>query len=167
LNYMNILQNLKQVKGIGIHYVVDFVRSMMGFLFNVKYKESNKTDFLNYPDLSIFELVALMQVRNPFCLILYTLHWIRNPSYFWQSPQHNECLFLEEIENIMKTILLMFYNSVKLKFFPGKYDITQHNTIWICRNFTIICFHGISIDFWISHFDASKKSALFDSLYFT
>ena len=31
LNYMNILQNLKQVKGIGIHYVKDFVRSMMGF----------------------------------------------------------------------------------------------------------------------------------------
>ena len=26
---------------------------------------------------------------------------------------------------------------------------------------------SISIDFWISHFDASKKSALFDSLYFT
>ena len=46
LNYMNILQNLKQVKGIGIHYVVDFVRSMMCFLFYVKYKESNKTDFL-------------------------------------------------------------------------------------------------------------------------
>ena len=53
---------------------------------------------------------------------------------------------IEEIENIMKTILLMFYNSVKLKFFPGKYDITQHNTIWICRNFTIICFHGIYMD---------------------
>jgi hypothetical protein len=46
----------------------------------------------------------------------------------------------------MKTILLMFYNSVKLKSFPGKYDITQHNTIWIFRNFTNIFFHGIYMD---------------------
>jgi hypothetical protein len=39
----------------------------------------------NFPDSTIFELIALMQVQIVFCLILDTLHNIRNPSYSWQN----------------------------------------------------------------------------------
>jgi hypothetical protein len=46
----------------------------------------------------------------------------------------------EEIENIMKEILPMFYSSVKLKSLPGNYDIAQQNTVWIFRNLTNIFF---------------------------
>ena len=46
LNFVNILQNLKKVKGVIIHYVKYLLRSMIGFLYYAKYKESNKTDFL-------------------------------------------------------------------------------------------------------------------------
>jgi hypothetical protein len=42
MNYVNIQQNLKQVKGVAIHYIKYLVRSMPGFLFYVKFKESNK-----------------------------------------------------------------------------------------------------------------------------
>ena len=35
----------------------------------------------------------------------------------------------EEIENTIKTILSMFYSSVKLKSLPGNYDITQQNPV--------------------------------------
>jgi hypothetical protein len=43
LKYVNILQTLQNVKGVSIHYVKYLVRSMMGFLYYAKYKESNKT----------------------------------------------------------------------------------------------------------------------------
>jgi len=46
LNYVNIQQNLKKEKGVAIEYAKYFVRSMLGFLYYVKYKESNKTDVL-------------------------------------------------------------------------------------------------------------------------
>jgi len=46
LKYMSIPQNCKKVKGVSIHYVKYLVRSMIGFLYYVKYKESNKTYFL-------------------------------------------------------------------------------------------------------------------------
>ena len=46
MNYVNIQQNLKQVKGVAIHYVKYLVRSMLGFLFYVKFKESNKAKCL-------------------------------------------------------------------------------------------------------------------------
>jgi hypothetical protein len=42
LHYVNILQNLKKVKGVAIEYAKYFIRSMIGFLYYVKYKESNK-----------------------------------------------------------------------------------------------------------------------------
>jgi hypothetical protein len=37
MNYVNIQQNLKQVKGVAIHYVKYLARSMLGFLYYVKY----------------------------------------------------------------------------------------------------------------------------------
>ena len=43
LKYVNILQNLKKVKGVSIQSSKYFVRSMVGFLCYTKYKESNKT----------------------------------------------------------------------------------------------------------------------------
>jgi hypothetical protein len=46
LNYVNIRQNLKKVKGVIIHYVKYFVRSMMSFLYYANYTESKKTAFL-------------------------------------------------------------------------------------------------------------------------
>ena len=45
LNYRNFLQYLKNVKGVTLHYVKYIVRSVVGFLYYAKYKESNKTDF--------------------------------------------------------------------------------------------------------------------------
>jgi hypothetical protein len=51
-----------------------------------------------------------------------------------------------EIANIMKEILPMFYNSIKLKCMPGNYDITQQNPVWTFRNLTNIVFHGLYID---------------------
>jgi len=52
----------------------------------------------------------------------------------------------EKFENIMKTIVSVFYSSVKLKSFPGNYDITQDNPVWIFRNLTNIFFHGLYIN---------------------
>jgi hypothetical protein len=46
LNYVNILQNLKKLKGVYIQYAKYQVKSILGFLHYVKYKESNKTMFL-------------------------------------------------------------------------------------------------------------------------
>ena len=46
LKYVNILHNLKQVKGESIHYVKFVVRSMVSFLYYVRYKESNKANLL-------------------------------------------------------------------------------------------------------------------------
>ena len=43
LKYVNILHTLQNVKGVSIHYVKYIVRSMMGFLYYAKCKESNKT----------------------------------------------------------------------------------------------------------------------------
>jgi hypothetical protein len=43
LKYVNILQNLKKEKGMSIQFSKYFVRSMVGFLYYAKYKESNKT----------------------------------------------------------------------------------------------------------------------------
>ena len=46
LNYVNIQQNLKKEKGASIEFSKYLVRSMLGFLYYAKYKESNKTDLL-------------------------------------------------------------------------------------------------------------------------
>jgi hypothetical protein len=46
LNYVNIQQNLKKEKGASIEFSKYLVRSMLGFLYYAKYKESNKMDLL-------------------------------------------------------------------------------------------------------------------------
>ena len=46
LNYVNILKNLSKEKGVAFQYFVCLVRSMVGFLYYAKYKESNKAECL-------------------------------------------------------------------------------------------------------------------------
>ena len=46
LNYVNILQNLKKMKGVSIEYAKYFVWNVMSFLYYAKYTESKKTEFL-------------------------------------------------------------------------------------------------------------------------
>ena len=46
LNYVNSLQHLKKVKGVIIYFVKYLVRSMVGFLYYAKYKETKKADVL-------------------------------------------------------------------------------------------------------------------------
>jgi hypothetical protein len=46
LEYENILQNLRKVKGVCIQFFTYFVMSMVGFFYYAKYKESNTTQFL-------------------------------------------------------------------------------------------------------------------------
>jgi hypothetical protein len=46
LMYESILQHLKKMKGMSIQYFKYLVRSMIGFLYYAKYKESNKTEYL-------------------------------------------------------------------------------------------------------------------------
>ena len=46
LNCVNIIQNLIKVKGASIQFSKYLVRSMLGFLYYVKYKESNTSDLL-------------------------------------------------------------------------------------------------------------------------
>ena len=43
LNYVNILQNLKKMKGVSIEYAKYLVRNIMSFLYYAKYTESKKT----------------------------------------------------------------------------------------------------------------------------
>jgi hypothetical protein len=64
-------------------------------------------------------------------------------NYFDQMLEWNTT---EEIENIMKAILPMFFSSFKLKSLPGNYDITQQNPVWKFRNLTNISFRDLYID---------------------
>ena len=140
LNYVNILQNLKKLKGVSIHYVKYLVRSMIGFLYYVKYKETNKAAFL----LASKHLIGKSLNLDNSCVKLRAATFFLTNLEYWQSieicdtfltfpPRHEmgssyseyindiwmkvfEQLFkgktTETIENIMKTV---FYGSVKLK----------------------------------------------------
>jgi hypothetical protein len=173
LKYKNILQNLKKVRGVCIQFPRYFVRSMMGFLYYAKYKESNKTQFV----LASKRLVQQSLNLESSCIKLRgATFFLTNMEYsqaieicdtFLTFPprytmdsvvQYGEDIILtlnkqlfngkttDEIENFMKTILPMFYSSVKLKSLPANYDITQHNPVWIFCNFTNIYFHDLCMD---------------------
>jgi hypothetical protein len=174
LKYVKILQNLKKVKGLAIQYATYFVRSMVGFLYYAKHKESNKMDVL----LTSKRLIKKSLNLDCTCVILRaatfyltnmeysqstkmcdTFHTFSrkqklDSSYFRYTAYRNVNVFhqifegatTEEMENIMKAILSMFYCSDKFKYLPGIYDITQHNPAWIFRNFTNIWFHGLCMD---------------------
>jgi hypothetical protein len=173
LKYVNILQNLKKLKGMSIQFSKYFVRSMVGFLYYAKYKESNKTEFV----LASKRLVQKSLNLESSCIKL------RSAKFFLTNLKYSKSIeicdtFLtftpryqmhcygdyiveiitkligplfkgkttEGIENVMKAILPMFYSSVELKSFPANYDITQQNPVWIFRSFTNIFFHGLYMD---------------------
>jgi hypothetical protein len=173
LKYVNILQNLKRVKCVCIQLSTYFVRSMVGFLYYAKYKESNKIQFL----LVSKRLVQKSLNLESSCIKLRGATFFLTNREYSQSieicgtfltcpPRYkmdrygdyiedimnkvNETLFkcktTEGIENFMNAILPMFYSSVQLKSLPANYDITQQNPVWIFRNCTNIFAHGICMD---------------------
>jgi hypothetical protein len=174
LNYKNFLHNFKNVKGVNYHYVKYIVRSVVGFLYYAKYKESNKTDFF----LASKRLIHKSLNLDNSCVHLRAATFFLTNREFRQSieicdtfltspPRHKmkcesteyisdmlinyfdqmlEWNTTEEIENIMKAILPMFFSSFKLKSLPGNYDITQQNPVWKFRNLTNIFFRDLYID---------------------
>ena len=174
LNYVKILQNLKKVKGVAIQYAKYLVRSMIGFLYYAEHKESNRMDFLFASKRLIkksLHLDCTCVILRAATFYLTNMEYSQSTkicdtfltfppkqkldsSYFEYDTyitikvfhQIFEGATTEEIENILKAILPMFYRSVKFKYLPGNYDITQHNPAWIFRNFTNICFHGLYMD---------------------
>ena len=173
LKYVNILQNLKKVKGVSIQFSKYVVRSMVGFLYYAKYKESNKTKF----KLASKRLVEKSLNLESSCIKLRCATFFLTNMEYSQAieicdrfltfpPRYTMDGFIqyiedinttlseqlykgkttEGIENFMKTILPMYYSSVELKSFPANYDRTQQNLVWIFRNFTNIFFHGLCMN---------------------
>jgi len=171
---VNILQHLNKEKGAAIHYVKYVVSSMVGFLYYAKYTESNLTQFvlaskrLIEKSLDLDNCCLKLRAATFFLTHLeYTQSIEICDTFFTFPPQYkidssyleynddiemklSQQLFegktTEEIENIMKAILPMFYGSVKLKSLPENYDITQENPVSIFRNFTNIFFHDVYTD---------------------
>jgi hypothetical protein len=171
LNYVNILQNLKKLKGVYIQYAKYQVKSILGFLHYVKYKESNKTIFLlkskrlihnslNLDNSSVklraatFVLTYLeysqsIEICDTF--LTFPSKYILSHAYFtdiWKKVREKLCMVntTEEIGNIMKAILPVLNKPVELKLMPGNYDITQQNPVWLFRNFSNIFFHDLHMN---------------------
>jgi hypothetical protein len=167
MKYSSIQQNLKQVKGVAIHYAKYLVRSMLGFLYYAKYKESGKTKFL----LASKRLIQKsLNLDNSYVKLRAATFFFTHLDYsqsneicdkFLTFPPRrtSNCQFIhtiwrkvfdqlskmsttEEIENTMTEILPMFYSSVKLQSLPGNYE----SLVWIFRNFTNIFFHDLIMD---------------------
>ena len=173
LNYVKILQNLKEVKGMANHYVKYVVKSMLGFLYYEQYRESNKADILLTSKRLIHQSLKL---DNSCVKLRAAIFFLSNMEYsksveicdtfltfpprykmdsyydYFQDIMNKVVDQLvqekttEENEIVMTEILPMFYTSVKLKPLPENYDITQQNLVWIFRNLTNICFHGLYMD---------------------
>ena len=168
LKYMNILQSLEKVEGMAVPCVKYFVRSMLGFLYYAKYKESNKTEFFLTSKRLIQESLDL----DNSCIKLRAATFYLTNQEYRQSieicdtfrtflPRYNgdNKYFIKigvkllaatfsgettaDIENAMKEILPIMYSSVKLEYLPGNYEIAQKSPVWIFRNFTNIFFHDI------------------------
>ena len=174
LNYVNILKKLSKEKGVVIQNDVCLVRSMVGFLYYAKYKESNKADFLLASKRLIHKSLNLdnscVKIRAA-TFLLYNLEYSESieicdtfltfPPTLKGDSGHTECLkdiFIkvllhlrkwnttEEIENVMKAILQMLYSSIKLKSLPENYDITQQSPDWIFCNFINIISRRFCMD---------------------
>jgi hypothetical protein len=173
-HYVNILQNLTKVKGVAIEYAKYFIRSMIGFLYYVKYKESNKmvalltSKRLIKKSLNLDSTCVKLRAATFFLTNMEYSKSIKICDTFLTCPPRQkldssyleyvedimtksfhqifEGATTEEIENIMKAISAMLYCSVKLKCLPGSYDITEQNPVWIFRNFTNILLHGLYLD---------------------
>jgi hypothetical protein len=172
LKYVNILQNLKKNMGMSMHYVNYLIRSIVGFLYYATYKESNKTDLLlaskrliqkslNLDNscvklraatffLSNLEYSKSIEICDTFLGFpprhqMYSYYYVEYFKDIRLKVHQQLCNVktTEEVENIMKAILPMFYSTVELKSLPENYDITQRNIVWIFRNLTNIVFHGL------------------------
>ena len=144
---------------------------MLGFLYYVTYKESNTSDLLlaskrlNKKSLNLDNSCVRLRAATFFLTNLEFSQSIEICDTFLIFPPRHELnseyinaigdkmleqLFkvktTKEMENIVKAILPMVYSSVKLKFMPGNYDITQQNHVWIFRNFTNIFYHDVYMD---------------------
>jgi len=154
------------------HYIKYLVRSIVGFLYYVRYKESKKTYFLlaskrlihkslnldnscvklraatlfftNLEYRQSIEICDTFLIFQPRCKLINYREYA-NGIVREVFEQLFKVKTTEEIENIMKAILPMFYSSVKLKPLPGSYDITKQNPVWIFRNLTNIYFRGLCI----------------------
>jgi hypothetical protein len=179
LKYMNILQSLEKVEGMVIPCVKYFVRSMLGFLYYAKYKESNKTEFLLTSKRLIQESLGL---DNSCIKLRAATFYLTNQEYRQSieicdtfltfAPRHiGDAKYIfnigvkllgeifigkttADIENAMKEILPIMYSSVKFEYLPGNYEIAQKSPVWIFRNFTNIFFHDLKMDV---HFMTAEK----------
>ena len=173
LKYVNILKKLRKMKGVSIQFSKYFVKSMVGFLYYAKYKESNKTKFL----LASKQLVQNSLNLESSCIKL------RGATFFLTNMEYSQAIAIcdtfltfpprytlgsfihysdglftkvmvqlfkekttKKIEKCMETILPELKRSVKLKSLPAIYDIAQHNSVWIFRNLTNIYVQGLSMD---------------------
>ena len=173
LKYVKILQNLKKEKGMSIKFSKYFVRSMVGFLYYAKYKESNIPKCL----LESKRLVQKSLNLEGSCIKL------RGATFFLTNLEYSQAIemcdtFLtlpptykmdsdgacvrkifrkvlrplfkgkttEGIENDTKAILPMFYSSVALRSLPANNEIARYSPVWIYRNFTNIFFHVLCMD---------------------
>ena len=171
LNYVKILQNLKKNKGMGIQFAKYLFKSMIGFLYYVKYKESNKAEFLLeskrliHKSLKLKDSCVKLRAATFFlanlnyrksieiCDAFLTFPQMYKKDSYKYTTETVKFIFhllegktTEELENIMTEILPMIYNSVKLKYFPGSYNITQQTPVGIFRNLTNIFFGGLYMD---------------------
>jgi hypothetical protein len=174
LTYVNILKKINKEKGVAVQHVVCLVRSMVGFLYYAKYKESNKADFLlaskrlihkslNLDNscvkiraatflLSNMEYSESIEICDTFLTFPPTLKFGSGYTEYVKDIFKNVLQHLrkwnttEEIENVMKAILQMLYSSIKLKSLPENYDITQQSPDWIFCNFTNIISRRLCMD---------------------
>ena len=155
---------------MSIQFVKYLVRSMIGFLYYAKYKESNKTEDLLkskrliHKSLNLDNTSVKLRAATFFLTNLEFSQSIEICEKFLAfPPKHNangeylnhiyvnvfeqllEDKTTEEIENTTKEILSMLHSSVELKSLPGNCEITQQNPVWIYRNFTNIFFHDLYI----------------------
>ena len=174
MNYVNIQKKLQKGKRVSSQYVMYLIKSMVGFLYYAKYKESNNSDFLlaskrliqkslNLDNscvklraatffLTNLEYSQSVEMCDTFINYLPTYNVEINYVKHIEDIMRKVCdqLFKgktsDGIENIMKAILPMFSSSFKLKSLPGNYDVTRQSPVWIFRNFTNIVFHDVSLD---------------------
>ena len=142
-----------------MHYVTYLLSSMVGVLYYAKYKETKKAECLRTSKRLIKKSLNLenscvhLRAATFFLANLEYSQSIEICDTFLTFPQRHtigssfreyniaivDMVYQQlmkvnsndEIENIVKTILLMFSNSVKLKSLPGSYDIAQQNPLWI------------------------------------
>jgi hypothetical protein len=142
------------------HSILEYlVRNRVGFLYYAKNKESNKTDFLlaskrliqkslNLDNYCVKLRAAILFLTNleysqsiEICdtFLTFPQGYKVNNGYREYFDNIKQKVYQQlckvkttaEIENNMKEILPMFYDSVKLKSLPENFDIAQQNPIWI------------------------------------